>query len=177
MSDADRRGRRPAAAGLPLGDEDLLDILEEAIADERAAQEKYRRGLERCADPAACALFEQLLREERAHEKALEARYVEVKKRIGLHGAGRSLRSPRLRAERASDRAPPSPSRPAARNISHRLGTRPLTEPERGVSFSCAFTVKTSERVSRQGDKDRCYSHQHRGPSKAAPPLQAPPSL
>ena len=34
-------------------------------------------------------MFEQLLREERAHEKALEARYVEVKKRIGLHGVGR----------------------------------------------------------------------------------------
>ena len=72
-----------------LGDEDLLAILEEAIADERAAQDKYRRGLHRCADPAACELFEQLLREERAHEKVLEARYVEVKKRIGLRGVGR----------------------------------------------------------------------------------------
>ena len=83
---------RPADGGrpLPLGDEDLLDILEEAIADERAAQDKYHRGLERCADPAACEMFEQLLREEGAHEKALEARYVKVKKRIGLHGAGRS---------------------------------------------------------------------------------------
>jgi bacterioferritin (cytochrome b1) len=82
---------RTSDGGKPLllGDEDLLAILEEAIADERAAQEKYRRGLERCADPAACAVFEQLLREERAHEKALEARYIEVKKRIGLHGAGR----------------------------------------------------------------------------------------
>jgi bacterioferritin (cytochrome b1) len=78
-----------AAKPLPLGDEALLAILEEAIADERAAQEKYRRGLERCADPAACEVFEHLLREERAHEKALEARYVEVKKRIGLHSAGR----------------------------------------------------------------------------------------
>jgi rubrerythrin len=88
----DRADDGPAsAAGRPLlGDEDLLAILEEAIADERAAQDKYRRGLERCADPAACEVFEQLLREERAHEKALEARYVEVKKRIGLHGAGRS---------------------------------------------------------------------------------------
>ncbi len=73
-----------------LGDDDLLVILEEAMADERAAQEKYRRGLERCADPGACELFEQLLREERAHEKVLEARYVEVKKRIGLRGVGRS---------------------------------------------------------------------------------------
>jgi rubrerythrin len=73
-----------------LGDDDLLAILEDAMADERAAQDKYRRGLERCADPAACELFEKLLREERAHEKVLEARYVEVKKRIGLRGVGRS---------------------------------------------------------------------------------------
>ena len=73
-----------------LGDEDLLAILEDAIADERAAQEKYRDGLERCADPEACAVFEQLLHEELAHERVLQARYVEVKKRIGLHGAGRA---------------------------------------------------------------------------------------
>ncbi len=72
-----------------LGDDDLLAILEEAIADERAAQEKYSRGLDRCADPEACAAFEQLLREEQAHERVLEARYVEVKKRIGLRGVGR----------------------------------------------------------------------------------------
>jgi len=81
-------GTRPDRERL-LGDDDLLAILEEAIADERAAQEKYRRGLERCADPEACAVFEQLLREELAHERVLEARFVEVKKRIGLRGAGR----------------------------------------------------------------------------------------
>jgi rubrerythrin len=75
--------------GSLLGDEDLLAILDEAIADERAAQDKYRRGLDRCADPGACELFERLLREERAHEKDLEARYAEVKKRLGLRGAGR----------------------------------------------------------------------------------------
>jgi rubrerythrin len=79
---------RPGRGHL-LGDDDLLAILEEAIADERAAQEKYRRGLERCADPEACGVFEQLLREELAHERVLAARYVEVKKRIGLRGAGR----------------------------------------------------------------------------------------
>ena len=75
--------------GDKIGDEGLLLILESAIADERAAQEKYRRGLERCADPAACEVFEQLLHEELAHERVLEARYVEVKKRVGLSGAGR----------------------------------------------------------------------------------------
>jgi rubrerythrin len=81
--------RAPGATPQPPGDDDLLAILEEAIADERAAQEKYRRGLERCVDPDACAVFEQLLREEQAHERVLRARYVEVKKRIGLRGAGR----------------------------------------------------------------------------------------
>ena len=40
-------------------------------------------------DPEACEVFEQLLREEQAHERVLRARYVEVKKRIGLRGAGR----------------------------------------------------------------------------------------
>jgi rubrerythrin len=72
-----------------LGDDDLLAILEEAIAGERAAQEKYRAGLERCADAESCEMFEQLLREEMAHERVLQARYVEVKKRIGLKGRGR----------------------------------------------------------------------------------------
>ena len=72
-----------------IGDEALLAILESAIADERAAQDKYRAGFEGSADPDARALFEQLLREEEAHERALVHRYAEVKKRVGLHGAGR----------------------------------------------------------------------------------------
>jgi len=88
-SDAQESGAVRGDPVRPLGDDDLLAILEEAIADERAAQEKYRRGLDRCADPEACAVFEQLLREEQAHERVLEARYVEVKKRIGLRGVGR----------------------------------------------------------------------------------------
>jgi len=78
----------PADGGL-IGDDGLLAILEAAIADERAAQQKYRTGLERCEDPEACRLFEQLLRDEEAHERALSRRYAEVKKRIGLSGAGR----------------------------------------------------------------------------------------
>lgn len=75
--------------GGTIGDDGLLQILESAIADEHAAQEKYRRGLDRCADPEARSLFEQLLREEEAHERALSHHYGEVKKRIGLSGAGR----------------------------------------------------------------------------------------
>jgi bacterioferritin (cytochrome b1) len=78
----------PADGGL-IGDDWLLAILEAAIADERAAQQKYRTGLERCADAAACRLFEQLLKDEEAHERALSHPYAEVKKRIGLSGAGR----------------------------------------------------------------------------------------
>ena len=34
-------------------------------------------------------MFAQLLGEEEAHERALSRRYAEVKKRIGLSGAGR----------------------------------------------------------------------------------------
>jgi rubrerythrin len=82
--------QKPHDAGdEPIGDEGLLDILETAIEDERVAQDKYRRGLECCADAEACRVFRQLLAEEQAHERALSARYAEVKKRIGLHGAGR----------------------------------------------------------------------------------------
>jgi hypothetical protein len=78
----------PPDDGTPIGDEGLLNILEAAIADERAAQEKYRSSRDRCADPDACRVFDQLLRDEEAHERALLHRYVEVKKRIGLSGAG-----------------------------------------------------------------------------------------
>lgn len=85
----------PVPAGGPEGgqidDSGLLAIIEAAIADERAAQEKYRAGLARCADPEACRMFEQLLREEEAHERALGARYAEVKKRIGLSGRAPGL--------------------------------------------------------------------------------------
>jgi rubrerythrin len=74
------------AGGGRIDDSGLLAILEAAIADERAAQEKYRSGMTRCADPDACSMFEQLLREEEAHERLLVSRYAEVKKRIGLSG-------------------------------------------------------------------------------------------
>jgi rubrerythrin len=73
--------------GARIGDEGLLRILEAAIADERAAQRKYRQGRDHCADPEAYRLFDQLLRDEEAHERALLHRYDEVKKRIGLSGA------------------------------------------------------------------------------------------
>jgi len=79
----------PGDEARTIGDEGLLEILEAAIADERAAQAQYRRGLERCVDEQACAMFEQLVRDEQAHERALLARHTEVKKRLGLSGAGR----------------------------------------------------------------------------------------
>lgn len=72
-----------------VGDEGLLEILEAAILDERTAQTRYRRGQERCIDPQVCEVFAQLLRDEETHEKTLVARYAEVKKRLGLTGAGR----------------------------------------------------------------------------------------
>lgn len=75
-----------------VGDEALLEILEAAIVEERAAQARYRRGRARCIDPQVCEVLEQLLRDEEAHEKALVARYAEVKKRLGLRGAARGPR-------------------------------------------------------------------------------------
>ena len=78
------------ADGDRIGDEGLLAMLESAIADERSAQEKYRRGFDRCADVEACRMFEQLLRDEEAHERTLTHRYTEVKKRIGLAGAAQA---------------------------------------------------------------------------------------
>ncbi len=85
---ADPLFAEPADGGR-IGDEGLLAILEAALADERAAQAKYRKGRDHCADREACAMFDQLLREEEAHERALTHRYAEVKKRLGLSGAGR----------------------------------------------------------------------------------------
>jgi rubrerythrin len=85
---SDLPAAEPADGDL-IGDDELLAILDAAIGDERAAQQKYRTGLEHCADPEACRMFEQLLREEEAHERTLSHRYAEVKKRIGLSGAGR----------------------------------------------------------------------------------------
>jgi rubrerythrin len=65
----------------------LLEILEQAIADEQAAQAKYRRGAELCRDEDGRALFDQLQREEEAHERLLVNRYTAVKKRLGMHAA------------------------------------------------------------------------------------------
>jgi rubrerythrin len=79
----------PADEARTIGDEGLLEILEAAIADERAAQATYRRGYDRCVDAEACGLFAKLLADEEAHERGLLARYVEVKKRPGLSGSGR----------------------------------------------------------------------------------------
>lgn len=76
----------PADEARSIGDEGLLEILETALADERAAQARYQRGRDRCVDPEACALFDQLLHDEQAHERALLTRHTEVKKRLGLSG-------------------------------------------------------------------------------------------
>jgi len=79
----------PADAARTIGDEGLIEILEAAIADERAAQARYERGRDRCGDAAACALFERLARDEAAHERALVAYRAEVTERLGPSGAGR----------------------------------------------------------------------------------------
>ena len=80
----------PADEARTIGDEGLLEILEAAIADERAAQAKYRRGLRALRRPAGLrACSSSSCATSRRTSAPCVARYAEVKKRLGLSGAGR----------------------------------------------------------------------------------------
>ena len=54
-------------------------IFEEAIEAEKAAQARYRRGMEAAEDLEVRAVFEQLLRDEEAHERVLKDRLKALK--------------------------------------------------------------------------------------------------
>ena len=101
-----------------LGDEDLLAILEEAIADERAAQEKYREGLARCADPEAC---------ERVRAAAARGARPRARAAGALRG-GQEAHRPARRRPRLTGLAEAGGSRLAAagraRNISSHMQAR-----------------------------------------------------
>ncbi|MGK7346652.1 MAG: hypothetical protein ACNS63_12675 [Candidatus Nitrospinota bacterium M3_3B_026] len=62
----------------------LLEILEEAIAEEAASADRYRRALKYARDEQARSLLERLVKDELAHEQALKERYYQIKKRLGL---------------------------------------------------------------------------------------------
>jgi len=53
--------------------------MEQAIEDERLAQERYRQGAEAAADPETRSLFEQLVQMEKGHEKLLRERLATLK--------------------------------------------------------------------------------------------------
>jgi rubrerythrin len=57
----------------------VLDGLLEAIDDEITAQKKYQYLKEHTDDSKAEALFEQLIKDEKAHEKLLRSRYEALK--------------------------------------------------------------------------------------------------
>ena len=65
-------------------------------------------------------MFEQLLREEEAHERALAHRYAEVKKRLGLGGAAATLIGSRQLAQRRR-----AVARPATLRASGARGPHP----------------------------------------------------
>lgn len=54
----------------------------EAIEDEIAAQEKYRKLKQKTDDKQARALFEQLIKDEEGHEQLLRSRYQALKQMI-----------------------------------------------------------------------------------------------
>lgn len=71
-----------------LVEKELLEILEEAIQEERTSAARYRRGSKMATDPEVKNMFDRLAADEIGHEKALKERYYEIKKRLGLKVMG-----------------------------------------------------------------------------------------
>ncbi len=65
-------------------EKELLKLLENALASERAAEDLYRIGAEMAARPEVKAMFTKLADEERKHEELLRQEYHAIKKRLGL---------------------------------------------------------------------------------------------
>ena len=58
---------------------DLIKLMEDAIENERQAQETYRQGAEAAEDPETRSLFEQLVQMETGHERLLRDRLATLK--------------------------------------------------------------------------------------------------
>jgi rubrerythrin len=58
---------------------ELIKYLEEAIAEENSAVEKYRKCAQLAEDPETRLMFEQLAREEEQHGKRLRERLKAIK--------------------------------------------------------------------------------------------------
>ena len=59
--------------------EEVLEGILEAIEDEQAAQEKYKKLKAQADSEEAKALFEQLIKDEKGHERLLKSRYEALK--------------------------------------------------------------------------------------------------
>ncbi len=62
---------------------EILEGLEEAIKDEQEAQKKYKKLKQQTDDENAKKLFEQLIEDEKNHEKSLRSRYQAIKESLG----------------------------------------------------------------------------------------------
>lgn len=62
---------------------EVLKAIEEAINDEQEAQRKYRELKEQAEDEEARKLYEQLISDEKEHEKILRSRYQALKESLG----------------------------------------------------------------------------------------------
>ena len=62
--------------------DEVLEGILTAIEEEIAAQEKYKRLKKQTDNEKAKALFEQLIKDETAHEKLLRSRYEALKARL-----------------------------------------------------------------------------------------------
>lgn len=58
---------------------DMIQLIEEAIEDEKKAAEKYRLGAEIAEDPETRTFFEQLVSWEQGHERILKDRLAALK--------------------------------------------------------------------------------------------------
>ncbi|OGW17307.1 MAG: hypothetical protein A3G93_15595 [Nitrospinae bacterium RIFCSPLOWO2_12_FULL_45_22] len=67
-----------------LIEKELLEILKEAIEQEREAQAKYAKAASLASLPEEKELYLQLYQEEVKHEKLLVRQFIEMKKRLGL---------------------------------------------------------------------------------------------
>ncbi len=61
---------------------ELLESLAEAIADEQEAQKKYKQMQQQAEDEKTRQLYEQLIEDEKAHEKILRSRYEALKENL-----------------------------------------------------------------------------------------------
>lgn len=72
-----------------LLEEDLLEVLEVAIEEEKAAQARYLGALDIARSPESQALFQDLVDVEREHQRLLEERYDQIKKKLEVKIIGK----------------------------------------------------------------------------------------